>query len=130
MFRATINRGLVQSHVSFWTSFFVRALLTVLQPNHHAPPSLLPLQKYQGPRNNGVHYSTPGTIVTGLIFATAVNLVAPDAPEVTLCMAKKSKPNKDQQASGAKGEKHGKGALVLDLSDPADEAFDLVSDSF
>ena len=52
----------------------------------------------------------------------------PDAPEATLCMAKKSKPDKDPQASNAKGGKRGKGALVLDLLDPADEAFDLVSD--
>ena len=57
-------------------------------------------------------------------------MIAPDAPDATLCMAKNSKTNKNQQASGAKGGKRGKGELVLDLSDPADEAFDLVSDSF
>ena len=57
-------------------------------------------------------------------------MIAPDAPDAALCMAKNSKTNKNQQASGAKGGKRGKGELVLDLSDPADEAFDLVSDSF
>ena len=69
-----------------------------------------------------------GTIVTAVIFTAGVNLGAPDAPYVTLCMAKKSRHSKDPQASNAKGGKRGKGALVLDLSDPADEAFDLVSD--
>lgn len=53
-------------------------------------------------------------------------MIAPDAPDAALCMAKNSKTNKNQQASGAKGGKRGKGELVLDLSDPADEAFDLV----
>ena len=133
-FRATINRGLVQGHVSFLTSFFVRALPTVSLPNHHVPqrnhlvpPSPLPLPKHQGTRNNGGRYSTLGTIVTASIFAAGVNLGAPDA-DSTLCMAKKLKHSKDAQASGAKGGKRGKGALVLDLSDPADEALDLVSD--
>jgi hypothetical protein len=144
-FRATITRGLVQGHVSFLTSSFVRALPTVSLPNHHVsqpnhhvpqrnhlvPPSLLPLQKYQGTRNNGGRYSTLGTIVSASIFDAGVNLGAPDAPDSTLCMAKNSKQSKDAQASGAKGGKRGKrgkGAPVLDLSDPADEAFDLVSD--
>ena len=141
-FRATITSGLVQGHVSSLTSFFVRALPTVSQPNHHVsqpnhhvpqrnhlvPPSLLTMQKYQGTRHNGGRYSTLGTIVTASIFAASVNLGAPDAPDLTLRMAKKSKHSKDAQASGAKGGKRGKAALVLDLSDPADEAFDLVSD--
>ena len=43
-------------------------------------------------------------------------------------MAKKSRHSKDPQASNTKGGKLGKGALVLDLSDPVDEAFDLVRD--
>ena len=141
-FRASISRGLVQGQVPFWTSF-LGALPTVSPanhvspPNHHVknhhvlhPPSLLPLQKCTGPRNNGGHYSTLGAIVAGSVFAAGVNLIAPDAPDATLCMAKKSKTNENQQASGAKGGKRGKGAPVLDLSDPADEAFDMVSDSF
>ena len=90
-FRATINRGLVQGHVSFLTSFFVRALPTVSLPNHHVsqpnhhvpqrnhlvPPSLLPLPKHQGTRHNGGRYSTLGTIVTASIFAAGVNLGEP-----------------------------------------------------
>ena len=86
-FRGTITKGLVQGHVSFLTSSFVRALPTVSLPNHHVsqpnhhvpqrnhlvPPSLLPLQKYQGTRNNVGRYSTLGTIVTASIFAAGVN---------------------------------------------------------
>ena len=141
-FRASISRGLVQGQVPSWTSF-LGALPTVspanhvLPPNHHVknhhvlhPPSLLPLQKCTGPRNNGGHYSTLGPIVAGSVFAAGVNLIAPDAPDATLCIVKKSKTNENQQASGAKGGKRGKGAPVLDLSDPADEAFDMVSDSY
>ena len=78
-FMATISRGLVEGHVPFWTSFFVRALLTVLPPNHHIqhptiippnyhilhPPFLLPRQKYQDPRSNGEHYSLLGTVGNG-----------------------------------------------------------------
>ena len=108
---ASINRGFVQGHVPFWTSFF-GALPIVSPPNHHVgqpnhhilhPPSLLPLQKYQGPRYNGGIFSTLCTIVAGLIFVTGVDLLAPDAPEATLCMANNSKHNANQQASDAKG---------------------------
>ena len=133
--RASINRGLVQGQLPFWTSF-LGALPTISPPNHVSPPnhhvlqtknhhvlhppSLLPLQKCQGPRNNGGHYSTLCAIVAGSVFAAGVNLIAPDAPDATLYMAKKSKTNKNQQSSGAKGGKHVKGALVLNFPDPAD----------
>ena len=125
--RAIINMGLFQGYVPFWT--FFGSLWTISTPNHHVgqpnhhvlhPPSLFPLQKYQGPRNNGGIFSTPRTIVAGSIFVAGFNLRALDAHEATLCMAKKSKPNMNHQASGSKGGKRVKGGLVLDLSDPAD----------
>ena len=70
------------------------------------------------------------TIVAGSIFVAGFNLLAPNVPEVTHCMPKPKKSKrkiKDLPAAGPKGLKHGKGKLVLDFSDPVDEAFDLVS---